>query len=60
MQNFSPNGQTVLKLVVLRSQKGVYLPIFRSKFKINYLGIFDWIFLHQVKKVIFIGPHAKF
>jgi hypothetical protein len=37
-----------------------FLTGFGSKFKINYMGIFDEIFLHQVKELIFSGPHAKF
>ena len=44
----------------LKSEKGVYLPFFGSKFKINYLGIFHWIFLYQVKKIIIIGPQGKY
>jgi hypothetical protein len=45
---------------ILSGQKGVYLVFFGVKFKINYLSVFDWIFLHQVKELIFSGPHAKF
>jgi hypothetical protein len=47
-------------MAILSDQKGVDLPFFWSKFKINFLGIFDWIFLHQVKELIFLGPNAKF
>jgi hypothetical protein len=47
-------------MAVLSSQKGVYLPFLGSKFKINYLGLFDGIFLHQVKELNFSGSHVKF
>jgi hypothetical protein len=47
-------------MAILSGQKGAYFPFLGSKLKINYLGIFDWIFLYQVKEIIFLGPHAKF
>jgi hypothetical protein len=34
---------------VLRDQKGVYFLFFGSKFKLNFLSNFDWIFLHHEK-----------
>jgi hypothetical protein len=47
-------------MAVLSGQKGVYLPFLGLKSKIDYLGIFNWIFLYQVKKMNIIRPHAKF
>jgi hypothetical protein len=38
---------------VLSGQKEVYLLFLGSKFKINYMGVFDWIFLYEVKKYFF-------
>jgi hypothetical protein len=31
-----------------------------EKFKLNFLSIFDGIFLHQVTELSFLGSHAKF
>jgi hypothetical protein len=57
MQNFSLNGQTVLKL---SGPKGVFLFNFFAKIQLDLLNIFDRISLHQMKELIFLGPHAKF
>jgi hypothetical protein len=47
-------------MAVLSGQKGQYLPVFGSKFKLAFLNIFDRIFLHQVKELIFLGSYANF
>jgi hypothetical protein len=38
-------------MAVLSGKKGVYLPFFGSKFKLNFLTNFKRIFLHHVKEL---------
>jgi hypothetical protein len=45
---------------ILGGQKGVYLPFYGSKFKLNFLSSFDGIFLHHVKEIVFVGSPKKF
>jgi hypothetical protein len=40
-------------MAVLSGKKSVYLPFLESKFKLNFLGNFDGIFLHHVKELFF-------
>jgi hypothetical protein len=61
MHNPSPNGQIVLKLQLFPAAKKGYIYVFfLSKFKLDFLGIFDAIFLNQAKYLIFLDPMQNF
>jgi hypothetical protein len=47
-------------MVVLRGKKGVYLPLFGSKFKHNFMSNFDGIFLHHVENLFYEVPKKHF